>query len=353
MATTSQPLVSIVTPVYNEEEHLSECVESILSQTYHNWEYIIVDNQSTDRTLEVARGYAAREPRIRIHENDRFLGMLANHNGAIRQISPASKYCKVVFGDDYIFPTCLERMVDVAEAHSSVGLVSAYELCGQAVRMTGLPKERTLVGGREACAWFLLDKLYLFGSQNSVLYRADLVRSRDPFYDETEVFADFESCFALLRSADLGFVHEVLTFSRPRRTSAGAVSSDMGAHYGSALRLLLAYGTECLSGEEFGECFSRKVSEYYRFLGRRLLIERNREFWSYHRQMFARAGIGFSRARVLEAAVGQFCESLLNPRSTMESLRRLFVLKEIRNRQARKLVLDAPAKPSLGEGPRP
>ena len=121
MKTMPQPLVSIVTPVYNEEEHLAECIESVLAQTYQNWDYTIVDNCSTDRSLEIALWYAAKDSRIRVHANKQFLNMLANHNVAVRQISPVSKYCKVVLADDWIFPECLERMVTVGEAYPSAG----------------------------------------------------------------------------------------------------------------------------------------------------------------------------------------------------------------------------------------
>ncbi len=348
MNITQQPLVSVVTPVYNEEEYLAECIESVLAQSYQNWDYTIVDNCSTDRSLEIARRYAAKDPRIRIHENKHFLEMLPNHNVAVRQISPASKYCKVVLGDDWIFPRCLERMVAVAERYPSVGVVCAYELCGQQVRITGLPLEQNLVVGREACSHFLLDKLLLFGSQNSVLYRADLVRNRNPFYVETNMYADFEACFALLRNSDLGFVHEVLTFSRPRARSIGAISADMGAHFGSMLDILFTYGGECLTNEEFEECLAAKLSQYYRFLGRRLWVERDHGFWSYHKATFAKAGIHFSRARLAKAAMGQLCGTVLDPKSTAESIRRLFSLRKIRNRQMRRVVLEGKASPSFG-----
>ena len=54
------PLVSVVTPVYNGETYLAACIESVLSQSYSNWEYVIVNNCSTDRTLDIASDYAAR-----------------------------------------------------------------------------------------------------------------------------------------------------------------------------------------------------------------------------------------------------------------------------------------------------
>jgi glycosyltransferase involved in cell wall biosynthesis len=339
MSSTSQPLVSVVTPAYNEEEHIAECIESVLEQTYQNWEYTIVNNCSKDKTLEIARRYAAKDPRIRVHDNKQFLEMLANHNLALRQISPASKYCKVVLADDWIFPDCLEKMVAVAEAYPSAGIVSSYQLHGQQVRSTGLPYSQRLVSGRETCRQFLLQTLVLFGTQNSVLYRADLVRNRNPFYDETDVCcADFEACFALLKTCDLGFVHQVLTFSRPRPQSIGAISWDMGASFGSLLGISLAYGKACLTEEEFRVCLNLYLSQYYRFLGRRLLVERDRAFWSFHKRTFARLGLSYSRARVTMAAVRQLWGSMLDPKSTLESIRRLFSLRKIRNLKMRKVV---------------
>src|SRR5678815_4772519 len=125
MDSREQPRVSVVTPVFNGEHHLSECIESVLRQTYQNWDYTIVDNCSTDRSLEVAERYAAADSRIRVHNNREFVGAIQNHNISLRQISPDSKYCKVVFADDWLFPECLARMVEVAETHPTVGIVGA------------------------------------------------------------------------------------------------------------------------------------------------------------------------------------------------------------------------------------
>src|SRR5579872_2852933 len=111
MNTDSQPLVSIVTPMYNEEERVAECIASVLAQTYQNWEYVIVDNCSKDGSAAIARRYATKDARIRVYENQQFLRAVPNFNGALRLISAASTYCKIVFADDWIFPECLERMV--------------------------------------------------------------------------------------------------------------------------------------------------------------------------------------------------------------------------------------------------
>src|SRR5207253_1129747 len=70
-----EPLISVLTPVFNGEDYLAECIESVLAQTYSKWEYIIVNNCSTDRTLEIALDYAKKDGRIRVHNNRELLGV--------------------------------------------------------------------------------------------------------------------------------------------------------------------------------------------------------------------------------------------------------------------------------------
>src|ERR1700690_526046 len=96
-----QPFVSVLTPVYNGEAYLAECIESVLAQSYGNFEYIIVNNCSKDRTLQIANQYAERDKRIRVHDNTEFVDVIANHNIAFGLIDGAAKYCKVVSGDDF------------------------------------------------------------------------------------------------------------------------------------------------------------------------------------------------------------------------------------------------------------
>ena len=85
---TTTPLVSLLTPVYNGERYLADCIESVLRQTYRHFEYVIVDNASTDRTADIIAAYAAREPRIRVHRNTDLVPVVANHNIALRHASP-------------------------------------------------------------------------------------------------------------------------------------------------------------------------------------------------------------------------------------------------------------------------
>lgn len=328
----SQPLIGVVTPVYNEERYLAECIESVLQQTYQNWEYTIIDNCSTDASGEIARQYAARDSRIKVKRTERLLDALANHNFALRQISAQCRYCKVVLGDDWIFPECLERMVAVAEAHPSIGIVGAYAQEGTQVRWTGLPYSSGIISGREACRKHFLERLHVFGTATSVLYRADLVRALDPFYNEDNVHADTEVCFALLEEADFGFVHQVLAFSRLREASRNTASSDIQAHFPAMLHTLQTYGLKYLSKQEQRACIDSLLNEYYDFLGKNLLKGRNRDFWVYHRQKLLNSGVGFSSFRVAKGLAKTALRCAFRPAESIAAARKYFRKKERRDR---------------------
>jgi glycosyltransferase involved in cell wall biosynthesis len=87
-------LVGVVTPVYNGGEYLRECIESVLAQSYTNWRYTIVNNRSTDDSLEIALHYARLDSRVRVHDNVEFLPIIDNHNHAYGLIDRDSIYCK-------------------------------------------------------------------------------------------------------------------------------------------------------------------------------------------------------------------------------------------------------------------
>src|SRR5699024_8128212 len=173
-----EPFVSVLTPVYNGEQFLRECIESVLRQNYGNWEYVLVNNQSTDGTLAIIEEYAERDSRIRIHNNAEFLPQMENLNHAFRQISPESQYCKVIHADDMLFENCLKEMVSVAEENESVGLVSAYRLVGNRVDLDGFPYSSRFHSGKEVARQYLLHGISKIGSSSSFLIRSNLKRKQ-------------------------------------------------------------------------------------------------------------------------------------------------------------------------------
>ena len=257
------PLVSIITPVYNAENYLAECIDSIITQTYKNWEYVIVNNFSTDGSLEIARKYAARDNRIRIHNNETFLDLMPNWNWAISQISPESKYCKVVHADDWIFPACLEKMVSLAENHPSIGIVGAYRLDEDKVNLDGLPYPSTLTPGHEICRRSLLGGPYVFGSPSSILIRSDLIRKRRPFYNESHIHADKEACFDLLQESDFGFVHQVLTFTRRHNEAETTTSKKLNTYRVGKIVILKKYGPIYLTKAEYEKRMQQLINNHH------------------------------------------------------------------------------------------
>jgi len=284
--TPRQPLVSVVTPVYNGAEYLVECIESVVDQTYANWEYVIVDNCSTDDTLAIARRYEARDARIRVVAADVFVGQIENQNRAVREISPESKYTKVLHADDWLFPECLERMADLAENNPTVGVVSAYRLEETRVTLDGLPHSITVLPGREIARSTLLASPYpfLFGSPSSVLIRSDLVRARDPFYNEANPWnEDTEACLESFKVSDFGFVHQVLTFTRRIEGSPFSKFTRVGAYLPGEIKLLDKFGRTYLTKAEYERRLAVLLVWYGIFLLRNLRKLADAGFRDHHR----------------------------------------------------------------------
>jgi glycosyltransferase involved in cell wall biosynthesis len=322
------PLVSVVTPVYNGERYLCQCIESVLAQTYTDWDYVIVNNCSTDRTLDIAHDYAARDSRIRVQSNETFVRVIANYNIALRQISPESKYCKVVAADDWFFPECLEKMVRLAEEYPSVAVVGAYALTGSRVLWQGLPYPSTVVRGRELCRSRLLGGPYVFGTPTTVLLRSDIVRSRHAFYNESNLHSDSEACFEFLEQDDFGFVHQILTFQGVQENSLTSFSQSFQTYLPWILYELVKYGPKYLDGEELKYRIRQHLREYYRYLGRQVYRRRGREFWDFHRGKLVSIGYPLNVTLVAASATAYVLDALLNPKSTAEAaarrLRRVF-----------------------------
>lgn len=297
-----QPLVSVVTPVYNGDKYLDNCIQSVRNQTYQNWEYIILNNCSTDDTLEIAQSHAAKDERIRVVSTDELLPLIKNHNHALRQISPNSKYCKIIHADDALFTTCIELMVLAAEAHPTAGIVGAYSLWGRKVVSDGLSHSTTFLSGKELCSLTLLNKIYCFWSPSSLLIRSDLIRKNSCFYNEKHLHADVEACYEILLEADFGFVHQVLTFVRKHDESA---TSTITASYNkiilSNLDLFTRYGPIFLSPVEFKKHLSVRFNKYYIFLSRSLFNLREKNFWKYHKNELQQIGYRFSILKLLFA----------------------------------------------------
>jgi len=327
MSTPEQPLVSVVTPVYNGEKYLVECIESVLKQTYGNYEYIIVNNCSTDRTLQVALDYAKKDSRIRVHNNEKFVGVIANHNIAFGLISPSAKYCKVVSADDFIFPDCLAKMVGLAENNPSVGIVGSYQLSGDHILWQGFRYPQSVIPGVDLCRQIFLsrEKTFGFGTPTSILYRADLVRASADFYPNPSPHSDTSACFACLRNSDFGFVFEVLSFERTHPETQSSTSAEMNRYSSATLNDVVRYGPSYLNQAELARQLKETLNGYHRFLAVNYFCGfRGKKFWDYHEGRLNELGYPLSWFALLKAAIVTVLEESVNPGLAIGKLRQRF-----------------------------
>jgi glycosyltransferase involved in cell wall biosynthesis len=113
--------VSICVPTYNGARYLKPCLDSARAQTFTSYELLVVDDGSTDSTLDLVRQYAAGDERIRVWRNERRRGLPANWNRCLQLAT--GEWVKFLFQDDLLEPSCLERMLRASR--SGVDLVVA------------------------------------------------------------------------------------------------------------------------------------------------------------------------------------------------------------------------------------
>lgn len=131
MNQSDRPLVSVLMTSYNRERYIGTAIESVLASTYKDLELIIVDDRSKDKTVDIARGYADKDARVRVYINEQNLGDYPNRNKAAGYA--AGKYLKYVDADDYLYPWGLELLVRMMEAFPDAGwgLCSLPQVVGQ------------------------------------------------------------------------------------------------------------------------------------------------------------------------------------------------------------------------------
>jgi glycosyltransferase involved in cell wall biosynthesis len=312
------PLVSVLVPVYNCDTYLEECLGSVLRQTYANWECIVVNNCSTDKTRAIAEEFAARDSRVRVHNNTEFVRVVANHNNAFLQMSPRAKYCKLVQADDWIYPECLERMVALAEEHPNVGMVGSYGLYGDSkLAWAGLSYRTSVISGKELVRKWFLEGTYITGCPTATMIRADIVRGTKPFWDEGSIHADTEAHVRFLKDCDFGFVHQVLTFKRVREGMT-ALADRINSYLPSTLGCLVRDGSYYLSERELEDRIARYMRNYYGFLAKSVFNGKDRDFWRFHRNKMQEFGHPLKSLTLAWAVVKLVLDKVLNPKRTAE-----------------------------------
>ena len=116
-------LVSIITPSYNSAKFIKQCIESVIAQTYTNWEMLIVDDYSSDNSLQILKKY--NDKRIQLIELDKNVGASESRNVAIRKAK--GKYIAFLDSDDLWEPQKLEKQISFMETEDIAFSFSTYQ----------------------------------------------------------------------------------------------------------------------------------------------------------------------------------------------------------------------------------
>jgi len=162
------PAVTVLMSVYNGEPYLREAVESVLGQVFSDFEFLIIDDASTDRTVEIVESY--RDPRIRLYHNERNLGLTVSLNKGIELAR--GRYIARMDGDDISLPERLSRQFEFMESHPSVGVCGTWaKTIDPAGNITGELSALTGASLKNLC-WRPSPFLH-----PTVMVRADLMKS--------------------------------------------------------------------------------------------------------------------------------------------------------------------------------
>ena len=129
-------LVSVITSVYNSGRYISKAIESVLAQTYQNWELLITDDGSTDGTIVIVESYVAKDSRIRLLRHDVNSGPGAARNTSLKNAQ--GRYVAFLDSDDYWMPDKLERQLEQMKSTGCGMVYSSYLTCNDEDKINGI-----------------------------------------------------------------------------------------------------------------------------------------------------------------------------------------------------------------------
>lgn len=177
------PSVSVVMPVFNGGEYLAEAIESILTQTFGDFEFIIIDDGSTDNSVEIMNNY--RDKKIKIHSNALNIGNYASRNLGMKMAR--GRYICVMDADDVAFPHRLHRQFAHMEANPDVGICGSFI---QVIPNGGVPN---FVTNEDLLKVAFLSNNYC--SHPSLILRKEFLSRYKLSYNEEYFYsADFDLC---------------------------------------------------------------------------------------------------------------------------------------------------------------
>jgi glycosyltransferase involved in cell wall biosynthesis len=234
------PAVSVCIPTYRGAAHIAETIESVLAQSFADFELIIVDDASPDETGQVVARY--RDARLRYLRSERSAGVEENWNRCLR--FARGRYFKLLPHDDLIAPDCLTRQVSVLEDDRDERLALVFcarriiNSHSRAVMTRRYPRHPGgVIPARAAVRNCICSGTNLLGEPGGVLFRRALAQRVGAFDASLRIVTDLDYWFRLLLHGDAYYLPERLASFR---ISHGAWSVAIGAEQAAELRAFIA-----------------------------------------------------------------------------------------------------------------
>ena len=223
------PEVSVVIPTYNGQEFLKQSIESVLNQTFSNFELIVCDDGSTDQTVHILEEYEHSHKKISVFKFSENVGLAGNWNRCLEK--SRGTYIKMLCQDDIIKPTYLEETVKILNNHPSVSLVCSFE---QTIGEISRIREQEVFPGSEELDGKFVQKQILqrgnwIGPPTATLFRSEHLEKIGFFDKEFPCGLDWEMW---LRLAGLGNVHVIPTILYSSRIHPNQETSNCNQNLG-------------------------------------------------------------------------------------------------------------------------
>ena len=175
------PRVAVLTPVYNGGAFLREAMASVQAQNYPNLIHFILNNASTDNTLEIVEEFQNAKVPIIVSSNSDLLPQVENWNKCVALGSKMTDYFRILCADDTIPDHAIEKMVALAESDAGIAVVAGLRGTSRGVEAFGWDKRYNILDGKEAIRSCFLKGYGLAPSH--VLYRTSALSLRPTFFD--------------------------------------------------------------------------------------------------------------------------------------------------------------------------
>lgn len=236
-----QSKVSVCVPAYRAEAYIAATIESVLAQTYQNWELIVMDNNSPDRTGDIARSYDDR--RITVVTNPETLELADNWN-AVSALATGN-YLKLLCADDLLHPECLAQQVEILDEHKDVSVVaSRRDFIGSQGEV--VLKDRGLAGllGRRSpdsvVEQVIRSGINPIGWPAAMLFRRSAFEKVGAFDKRWLYPIDLELAIRMLREGSFYGMARSLASFRISPTSASSTMKKHGAQHREMMRSVAA-----------------------------------------------------------------------------------------------------------------